>query len=230
MNDAATHTPATGRVLSVNVGAVRSVDDRGKPVTTAIYKTPSAGRVAVTGVNLHGDDQADRANHGGPARAAYAYADEDYRWWRETLGRDLPAGTFGENLTLRDIDVTGALIGERWRIGTTLFEVTSPRVPCYKLAMVVGDPTFVKRFAEALRPGAYLKIVEPGDVGAHDPVAIVRRPDHGLTLEKMTHIYFFERERIRELLVPELPQHWRDWVRARDRSESEPSPDHGADV
>jgi MOSC domain-containing protein YiiM len=208
-------TNANGHVVSVNVSALRSVEHRGKLVSTGIFKTPVEGRIPLRGVNLRGDAQADRRNHGGPVRAAYAYAEEDYRWWEETLRRTLPPGKFGENLTLRGIDVNGALIGERWRLGTAVVQVTSPRVPCFKLAIPMDDPSFVKKFAQALRPGAYLSIVEEGDVGSGDAAEVVSKPAHTLTIAQMTRIYFLERERLAEMLVPELPSHWRDWVIAQ---------------
>ena len=205
-------------IVSVNVGRVRTVDRGGEHVTTGIFKEPVTGRVRLRGVNLDGDDQADRGVHGGHDRAAYAYASEDYDWWSAELGRACPPGTFGENLTLRGLDINGALIGERWRVGSAVVQVTSPRVPCYKLAMKMGDPKFVRRFAAALRPGAYLSIVEEGDVAAGDDVDIVHRPAHALTLTDMTRIYFFERERIAELVdVGDLPAEWRDWARAHAR-------------
>ncbi len=186
----------------------------GELITTGIFKEPVAGRVRLRGVNLDGDDQADRTVHGGPDRALYAYASEDYDWWSGELGRACAPGTFGENLTTRGIDVNGALIGERWRVGSAVVQVTSPRVPCYKLAMKMNDPKFVRRFAAALRPGAYLAIVEEGDVAAGDGAEIVHRPTHALTLTEMTRIYFFERHRIGELVdVAELPASWRDWAR-----------------
>jgi MOSC domain-containing protein YiiM len=206
----------TGRVLSVNVSNVRTVEYRGELVTTGIFKEPIDGRVRLEGVNLRGDDQADRENHGGAVRAAYAYAEEDYLWWQESLGRSMPPGKFGENITLRGINVTGALVGERWRVGTAVLQVTSPRVPCYKLAMAMDDPNFVRRFAFALRPGAYLAIVEEGDVAAGDPAEVIWKPEHTLTLEKMARIVFFEHERFADmLLVPQLPTNWRDWALAQ---------------
>ena len=210
--------PNARSIVSVNVGRVRTVERAGKLITTGIFKEPVAGRVRLHGVNLDGDDQADRGVHGGPERAAYAYASEDYRWWSGELGRDCASGTFGENLTMRGVDVSGALIGERWRVGSAVVQVTSPRVPCYKLAMKMDDPQFVRRFAEALRPGAYLSVVEEGDVAAGDGVEIVHRPGHALTLAAMTRIYFFERDRIGELLQAEdLPAGWRDWAREHAR-------------
>jgi len=201
-----------GSVLSVNISAIRTVEYHGETVATGIFKSPVEGRTRFAGVNLRGDDQADRENHGGPIRAVYAYANEDYLWWQETLGRALSPGKFGDNLTLEGVEVSGALVGERWRVGTALLEVTSPRVPCYKLGMAMEDPRFIRTFARALRPGAYLGIVEEGDVGAGDSVAVTWRPDHNLTLAMMSRIYLFERRRLGEMLVPQLPREWRDWV------------------
>ncbi len=138
--------------------------------------------------------------------------------WRGELGRECAPGTFGENLTTRGIDVSGALIGERWRVGSAVVQVTSPRVPCYKLAMKMDDPQFVRRFAAALRPGAYLSIVKEGDVAAGDGVQTVHRPGHTLTLAEMVRIYFFERHRIGELVeIEDLPAAWRDWAREHAR-------------
>jgi len=177
--------------------------------------------VPLRGVNLRGDEQADREVHGGAVRAVYAYAEEDYQWWHEQRGEALPPGKFGENLTLRGIDVSGALIGERWRIGSAELRVTSPRVPCYKLAMAMDDPHFVREFAQALRPGTYLAVYEEGDVASGDPVEIVHRPNHSLTVAEMARIFLFERDRLGEMLrAPELPSHWREWVLEQTASHS----------
>ena len=200
-------------ILSVNISGAMTVDYRGESVTTGIYKNPVAGRVAVSGVNIAGDEQADRSVHGGPDRALYAYAVEDYAWWSAERGEEISPGTFGENVTTRGLDVSGALIGERWRVGNCELRVTSPRVPCYKLAMKMNDPAFIRTFARALRPGAYLAIVEEGDVAAGDRAEIVSRPTHGLTVAGMANIYLFERSRVAELLdAPELTESWRTWA------------------
>lgn len=207
----------TASVLSVNAGAVRTVRYDGKDVVTGIFKEPLDGRVMVAGVNISGDDQADRSVHGGPDRALYAYAAEDYAWWSGELGRDLPPGTFGENLTTRGLDVNGALVGERWHIGSTVLQVTTPRFPCYKLAMKMGDPKFVKRFGVALRLGTYLSIVTEGALERGDAIEVVQRPAHGITIGEMSKIYLFERHRLRELLVPELPGEWTQWINENAR-------------
>ena len=137
---------------------------------SAIAKHPVDGRVRVEGVNVAGDAQADRRVHGGPDKAVYAYASEDIAWWEDVLGIDVPAGMFGENLTTEGVDVTNAVIGERWRIGTVELEVCQPRQPCSKLGLRFGNPKMVKMFAQASRPGAYLRIVSEGKLGVGDAV------------------------------------------------------------
>jgi MOSC domain-containing protein YiiM len=120
----------TGKLLSVNVGRVREFPYGGRPAKSAIWKSPVTGRIAARGVNLQGDEQADHKAHGGPDKAVYAYAIEDGLWWGQKLGRSLQYGQFGENLTTEGIEVNDALVGERWEIGTAVFEVSEPRVPC----------------------------------------------------------------------------------------------------
>jgi MOSC domain-containing protein YiiM len=160
-----------GAVRSVNVGRPRRVDWLGRRVQSAIWKEPVDGPVRVDGVNLDGDDQADRRVHGGPDKAVYAYAVEDYDWWAASTG-PLAPGTFGDNLTTVGLDLTGSHIGDRWRVGTAVLEVAQPREPCFKLGMRMGDEHFPGRFAAAGRPGAYLRIVEPGVIGAGDAIVI----------------------------------------------------------
>jgi len=143
----------------------------GRRVVSAIWKEPVAGEVAVAGVNLDGDAQADLRVHGGDDKAVYAYASEDYDWW-SAAGFDVGPGVFGDNLTTAGIDVTGARVGDRWQIGTVVFEVAQPRQPCFKLGMRMGDAAFVDRFDAARRPGAYLRIVEPGTLRAGDRVTV----------------------------------------------------------
>ncbi len=173
------------RVVSVNVGLVRQVEWEGEIVSTGIWKNPAQGRVALRGVNFVGDDQADRTVHGGPDKAVYAYAVEDYDFWRGEQGVEAQPGLFGENLTVEGIDLSSAVIGERWRVGSCLLEIAQPRLPCYKLGMRMHDPYFPRRFQAAMRMGAYLRIIEEGDIGANDAIAVIERPSHGLTLDTM---------------------------------------------
>jgi MOSC domain-containing protein YiiM len=202
-------------LTSVNVGAVRAVSYAGEEITTGIFKEPVKGPVAVRGVNLDGDDQADRSVHGGPYQAVYAYAVEDYAWWAATLGRPLEPGQFGENLTTKGIDVNDALVGERWRIGSTVLRITIPRVPCFKLGLKMGDPRFLKQFAKALRPGSYLSIVTEGRVAAGDEIEVIWRPAHRLTIRDAARIRMFDQDRSSELLVPEMQASWREWAESR---------------
>ena len=203
------------QIVSVNVGRPAPLATPRATVESAIGKAPVWERVAVRGVNIDGDDQADRRVHGGADRALYAYASEDYRWWEAQLERDLPPGTFGENLTTAGIDVNASLVGERWRVGDDLeLEVSTPRVPCFKLAARMGDPAFVKRFAEALRPGPYLRIAREGTVAAGDAIVVSHRPGHGIRIVDVAQIYLFERERLGELLAaPELGAGWIAWIK-----------------
>jgi len=182
--DASPHADvvARGRLTSVNVGEPKAVDTGSRIVETAIWKHPVAGRIKARPHNLEGDRQADLTVHGGPDKAVYAYAIEETRQWEVELGRELGAGAFGENLTTEGIDVSGAVLGERWRIGTTLLEVVQPRLPCFKLSLKMEDPGFLKRFAQASRPGAYLKILDEGDLGAGDEIEVLGRPDHGVSV------------------------------------------------
>jgi len=197
----------------VNVGTPRDVSWRGRRVRTSIWKAPVDGPVAVRGVNVAGDDQADRGVHGGPDKAVYAYAVEDYTWWSEQLGDELLPGTFGENLTIRDVNVSDALVGERWRIGTTLLEVAQPRLPCFKLGIRMGDQGFVRRFSRAERYGAYLRIVEEGHVVAGDAVEVVARPDHDVTVSLVGRAYVRDKALAHRLLAaPALPAKWRTWA------------------
>jgi MOSC domain-containing protein YiiM len=204
-----------GIVLSVNVGAIRQVDREGERVSTGIWKSPVTGRIALRGVNLEGDDQADRTVHGGPDKAVYAYAREDYDYWREREGMQTSAGLFGENLTTGGIDLSSALAGERWSVGTTLLEVSQPRLPCYKLGIRVGDPHFIRRFLLARRMGAYLRIVQEGDVGAGDAVEVVSRPAHGVSLRDMTDALRDPAKARALRAVPELPRFWEKVARRR---------------
>jgi MOSC domain-containing protein YiiM len=138
--------------------------------------------VAVDKTGLAGDLVANRRIHGGEDQALYAYAREDAAWWAAELGRELPPGRFGENLSTDGIDVTGAIIGERWRVGGALLEVSRPRIPCTVFAGFWGVPDLVKRFTEHGAPGAYLRVIEAGELGAGDAVEVVHRPAHGLTI------------------------------------------------
>lgn len=182
------------RVVSVNVGRPRQISvRRGRPYMSSIFKDPVEGRVRAVGINLEGDGQADRTVHGGPDKAVYAYASEDAAWWAAVLERPEVGPTwFGENLTTEGLDVTASVIGERWRIGDAEFEVSQPRLPCAKLGIRFGEPRMVQGFARASRPGAYLRILVEGTVGAGDEIELLHRPEHGVTVELVSRAFLLD--------------------------------------
>lgn len=205
--------PDGARVVSVNVGRTRRFEYEERAAQSAIWKNPVTGRVAVRGVNLDGDEQADRRAHGGPDKAVYAYAIEDTRWWEQQIGRPLSYGNFGENLTTEGIDVNNALIGEHWEIGSTVLEVSEPRVPCWRLGVRMNDKLFPRRFTEALRPGSYLRIVVEGDVGAGDAIRVIERPNHTMTIRDVFRIYTRDHAEVESLLdIPQLSESWKKWA------------------
>ncbi|MET9659375.1 MOSC domain-containing protein [Streptomyces sp. NPDC006510] len=181
------------RLLTVNVGRPKAVEYTDAPAgVTGIDKRPAGGPVRVTdpgpkgtgGSGLAGDAVCDLRHHGGSDQAVYAFAREELDGWERELGRPLANGVFGENLTTAGLDVSGAKIGERWRIGADLvLEVTSGRIPCRTFAGHLGEERWVKRFTRAAAPGAYLRVIEPGEIRAGDPVEIVHRPDHDVTVK-----------------------------------------------
>ena len=203
----------SARIVSVNVGRPAPLSTGRRVVRSAIGKQPVEGRVAVRGVNLEGDDQADRSVNGGPDQAVYAYASEDIAYWSEQLGRELPAGTFGENLTVAGLDVSGVRIGERWRIGTVELRVTGPRIPCFKLEARIGERGFQKAFLHAGRPGAYFAIAQEGELQAGDAVEIVHRPDHDVTPRLIVETMWLDRTRLAEVepAVPDMLPKLAEW-------------------
>ncbi|MFJ3383795.1 MULTISPECIES: MOSC domain-containing protein [unclassified Curtobacterium] len=161
----------------------RLLPDSGTIGITAIDKRPVDGPVRVRPLGLYADVQADRKHHGGEDQAVYAYADEDAAHFAAVLDRPVPAGLFGENLRTTGVDVTGAVTGERWRVGATLeLEVTIPRIPCGTFARRIGVDKWVKRFTEEGRPGAYFRVVKSGPVAAGDTIQVLSRPEHGVTI------------------------------------------------
>ncbi|ANZ26593.1 MULTISPECIES: MOSC domain-containing protein [Rhodococcus] len=177
----------TGRVEAVCVvHAVRHSGTRRVPYT-AIDKRPVPGPVPVRQLGLHGDRQCDTAHHGGRHKAVYAYAEDEVRRWADELGRELPAGWFGENLRVSGIATSDAVIGERWRIGSAglLLEVTGPRTPCGTFGVWAQEPGWVKRFAARGDTGAYLKVIVEGPVEAGDGITVVHVPEHGVTVREL---------------------------------------------
>lgn len=192
-------------VIAVNVGRGKPMP--GKSGMSSIDKRAVEGRVAVRTLGLDGDSQMDKANHGGPEQAVYAYAMEDLDDWAGLLNRELRPGQFGENLSTRGVDVTGALIGETWRVGTALLQVSRPRFPCVVFQNWLAEPHWVKRFTDDGRPGAYFRVLEEGEIGAGDDIVIEDRPDHDVTIGLVFRARSTDRSLIPRLLdAPQLPE------------------------
>jgi MOSC domain-containing protein YiiM len=208
-----------GQIVSVNVGQAVDAAWVDKAVKrTAIDKRPVTSRVAVGRLGLAGDAQGDEANHGGPEQAVYTYAREDLDWWAARLGDgELRNGIFGENLTLRGIDVNGALLGECWRVGGALLQVTGPRVPCGVFRDWMGRPGWVKQFTRAERIGAYVRVLEEGDVAAGDPIVVEHRPerDGGVTVTESFRAFHGDRALMRRILA--IPGHSARWDKVAER-------------
>jgi MOSC domain-containing protein YiiM len=213
-------------LLSVNVAHPRpspwaeikltGIDKR--PVDGPVMVTPARARG--TGiVGLAGDRVCDVRNHGGPDQAVYAYAREDLDLWEAELDRPLPNGVFGENLTTAGVDVNGALIGERWRVGPdVILEVSRPRIPCGTFQGWLGQAGWIKRFTQAARSGAYLRVIEPGEIRAGDPVHIVQRPEHDVTIAVCFRALTLEPDLLPRLLTADaLPADLSQLARKRAR-------------
>jgi MOSC domain-containing protein YiiM len=189
-----------GRVISVNAGRGKDAAWAGRLRRTAIDKRPVPGPAQVRRLGLAGDEQVDKDDHGGSEQALYVYAREDLDWWVERLGRELPNGTFGENITSGGLDVTGAFIGEVWQLGTATVQVTSPRIPCVTFQGWMGDDHWVKRFAQARRPGAYLRVLTEGHVCAGDRAEVVALPGERVTVAESMDAYYGDVTLLRRLL------------------------------
>lgn len=214
------------KLLSVNVGRPLPVPYTNQPDgLTGIDKQPVEGPVRVTapgpkGVGasgLAGDAVCDTRHHGGDDQAVYAYAREDLDAWERELGRPLANGCFGENLTTDGLDVSGALVGERWRIGPrVVLEVTAGRIPCATFQGHMGERGWVKRFTRKAATGAYLRVIEPGEIRSGDPVEIVYRPDHGVTAAMQFRAVTTERELLPRLLAAGEALHSETLAQARE--------------
>jgi MOSC domain-containing protein YiiM len=216
-----------GRVLSVNVAVPERSTAKNVGIT-GINKRPVGRPVSVRApgpkrTGLHsgvvGDQIFDVAHHGGDDQAVYAYAREDYDWWQRELGRDLPGGLFGENLTTENVDVNGAVIGERWRIGAdVVLAPTFGRIPCATFQAKMAEPRWIKRFTEESRPGTYLRVVEPGEIKAGDTIEVAHRPAHGVTIAHAFRAYTTDASLLPDLLAAEeLPADIREAISRRLR-------------
>jgi ferredoxin-NADP reductase/MOSC domain-containing protein YiiM len=213
------------RLLSVNVGLPRDISWKGRTVHTAIWKDPVPGRCRVDRLNLDGDGQGDLTGHGGEQRAVYVYQIESYRYWQEQLKRtDFVYGQFSENLTVEGLPDDAVCIGDRYRIGTALFEVTQPRVTCYRVGIRMSEPRMPALLTSSGRPGFYLRVLEPGEVGAGDEVMKVGEAADRMTVAEINALLYSSdhpRDRLeRALLIDALSPGWRASFEALSRSDA----------
>ena len=184
----------SARVVSVNRGREADLVIAGRPGRSAIDKRSVAGQVFVGKLGLDRDECADKQDHGGVDQALYVYSREDLDWWTERLTRDLPNGLFGENITTAGIDVSAALIGETWRLGSAVVQITAPRIPCVTFQSWLDEPHWVKRFAAAGRPGAYLRVLAEGEVWAGAELTVLSRPQVAVTVAESMLAFYGDRD------------------------------------
>ena len=173
------------KLLSINVGQMTPLPGVKAVGQTGIFKTAAVGPVAITAYGLEGDAIADTRHHGGVDQAVYVYGTVDYDWWAAELGQPPAPGTFGENLTIDGLESARLSVGDRLHLAEVVLEVTSPRIPCATLAARMGDPTFVKRFRHAERPGVYCRVIRPGPAVAGEAVRLEPHPGPTITVLEM---------------------------------------------
>ena len=211
------------KLVSVNTGLPREVMWHGRRVTTGIYKDAVQGRVRLRKLNLDGDRQADLTVHGGKYKAVYCYPLSHYEYWkRESPGRELPMGTFGENFTIDGLPEDSVHIGDRFSVGSAEVIVTQPRLPCYKLGVRFQSDDMVKRFLASGRTGFYLAVSREGEVGTGDEVEVIAREPNGVPVSEITRLYIAKRYAEddvasveRALRAVSLPESWKMYFRER---------------
>ena len=202
------------KVLSINVTSiVHEGAWTGSEGRTGIDKRPVDRAIRFENDGVVGDVVVDRKHHGGYDKAVYAYAREDADWWEQEIGRAIANGAFGENLTTQGIDVNAALIGERWQIGSVVLEVSEPRIPCRVFAGFWDRPTLIKDFTEAKRSGAYMRIIQEGEMAPGAQINVISRPEHGITIRDIFEAKAGERGKIAKLKeVTALSNQYKEWL------------------
>ena len=203
------------KLLSVNVSQPKEVSHNGERIKTGIFKEPVSGRTMMRRLNLDGDGQGDLTVHGGIHKAVYVYPIEHYHYWKGELGRDdLTYGKFGENLTVEGMLEDAVHIGDVFRIGEALVEVSQPRVPCFKLGIKMRDPQIVKPFLQSERVGFYVRVLEEGEVGAGDRIERTKVGEEQMTVKEIVHLRHFDTTNaaaaVKAANLPALTPSWRD--------------------
>ena len=214
------------RLLSVNVGLPRDIVWRGRTVHTGVWKDPVQGRCRVGRLNLEGDGQGDLAGHGGEQRAVFVYQIESYRYWQDQLGRtDFVYGQFGENFTVEGLPDDGVSIGDRYGIGSALFEVTQPRVTCYRVGIRMNEPRMPALLTSSGRPGFYFRVLKEGEVEAGDEIVKVEEGKERMSVAEVNALLYLPphpRDRLeRASQIAALSPGWRSSFTALLRGRSD---------
>ncbi len=204
----------SARVLSINItSVVHQGEWTGSEGRTGIDKRSVDGLIEFKNNGVAGDRVIDTNVHGGYEQAVYAYAREDAIWWEKEINEQIPAGRFGENLTTEGIDVNAALIGERWKIGSVILEVSQPRIPCRVFAGFWKRATLIKDFTQAGRPGTYLRIIQEGSAQAGDSIEVIQKPNHDISISDLFAAKSGERSKINKIKeVSDLSSEFKEWA------------------
>ena len=208
------------KLLSVSVSLRKEVPYLGKTVATGIFKEPVSGRVMLRTLNLDGDQQVDLKGHGGIYKAACVYTTENYEYWKRELGRnDFRFAQFGENFTVEGMSEDQIHVGDVFRVGNAVVEVTQPRVPCFRLGIKMENPKFPKMFLQSCRVGFYFRVLEEGEIGAGDVIELVRKDTEEMSVRNICHLYYFDRKNVedckRAIHIKALSPGWREGFEER---------------
>lgn len=210
------------KIISTNISKIKTVLFDGKEVKTGIFKTPTADEVTIEQCTIIGDEQADLKNHGGEEKAIYAFSSDHYDYWKDLLGTsDLANGAFGENFTITNLNESEVMIGDQYRLGTALLEVSQPRVPCFKLGIALNNKDAVKLFTKSYCTGVYFRVLETGVAKTGDTVSLVKKAPHNISIKNLFQAYYDRSYEGSESLfaeafaLPELALEWKDKLEKR---------------
>lgn len=210
------------KILSINISRIKTVEYLGKTVTTGFFKEPCYEPITIDTLKIQGDEQADLKNHGGVSKAVYAFSDHHYNYWRNTFNQqDLTYGAFGENLTISHLDEDNVFIGDQFRCGSALLEVSQPRVPCFKFAMAFNNKKAPKLFIDNQYTGVYFRVIETGTVSGEDSLILEKRLDDSVSVKTLFRAYFDKSfEDANEVLtkaykMPELAPEWQSQIKQK---------------
>lgn len=210
------------KIISTNISKVKKIIHNGKEIRTGIFKVPTCDKVIIEKMSIIGDEQADLIYHGGEHKAVYAFSSNHYDYWKDTLkNKDLSSGMFGENFTISNLSEENINIGDQFRIGTALLEVSQPRVPCFKLGIALNNKNVLKLFIQNYCTGVYFRVLEPGMAKTGDIVSIEKKSTHDISIKKIFQAYFdkkyvgFENILSEALALNELAPEWKDKLKKK---------------